>query len=597
MKKFRRKVLDMLMSNNSGSSLRQQLLDGAPFRSSLLYTAIPQRAASGTTGTFTRATTSTWPNNDGYMVTGVAGEIGFVGARRVRNLVTKSEDLTSGWAANNAGSVTATTITFTAASNDGWNVTGLTVEAGRTYLWSALMSATSGTKNVRFRCGGGALSSNIGLTTTPTRVSAVFTAVTAGATNGIYNESGGGAATVNCTEMQLEDITGRTDQTTPSEYVSVGVESAPYYHGSFVDGVKCYSTDINGAAIPSSTLLGYQAEGARTNLCLQSQTIATAPWQIGNGIAVTADQYVAPDGTTTMDKLTAIAGNTQHFWYQELTTTAAVHTYSVYLRYVNNQWARIGVYDGVGSFYAAFDILNGVVGSTLGAVTATAIEPMGDGVTWRVSLTATLAANALSQVYLSVVNADDPSFGLWNAVGTEAIGAWGAQVELGSFASSYIPTTTIAVTRNADVLTYSSAGNIDGTKGWCYAEVNGSNVSYLSTDGAYYVTSDTSSDSPILYNVPVPPGKLSTFDGTSIINGDAITANIKGCVSWGGTSRSISVNGGTPVSGAFDGAIITGSSIGIGHKVGGITSAYANIGPIYIGQRQLSASELQAITS
>jgi hypothetical protein len=50
---------------------------------------------------------------------------------------------------------------------------------------------------------------------------------------------------------------------------------------------------------------------------------------------------------------------------------------------------------------------------------------------------------------------------------------WGAQLETGSVATSYIPTTTAAVTRNADVINLSGAvsGCIGQTEGTIYAEV------------------------------------------------------------------------------------------------------------------------------
>jgi hypothetical protein len=58
--------------------------------------------------------------------------------------------------------------------------------------------------------------------------------------------------------------------------------------------------------------------------------------------------------------------------------------------------------------------------------------------------------------------------------GVSGIFVWGAQVETGSIATSYIPTTTAAVTRNADVISVSGAvsGCIGQTQGTLYAEVD-----------------------------------------------------------------------------------------------------------------------------
>jgi hypothetical protein len=54
-----------------------------------------------------------------------------------------------------------------------------------------------------------------------------------------------------------------------------------------------------------------------------------------------------------------------------------------------------------------------------------------------------------------------------------SVNVFGAQLETGSVATSYIPTTTAAVTRNADVVSVSGAvsGCIGQTEGTLYAEV------------------------------------------------------------------------------------------------------------------------------
>jgi hypothetical protein len=172
---------------------------------------------------------------------------------------------------------------------------------------------------------------------------------------------------------------------------------------------------------------------------------------------------------------------------------------------------------------------------------------------------------------------------------------YGAQVELGSAATSYIPTTTAAVTRNADVLTYPSAGNIDGTVGWCSAEV-ASIFDGAKTGNRYFVdVSAPSGNRPVLWDASGTT--LSLFDGTgvrSLVSYTPSTAGKKIVSTWGGTSSQGAVSGAVGSAQSFDGDLNVGAAIGIG----GISSAepYACIRNVRIGQLQLSASEAQAVT-
>ena len=65
-----------------------------------------------------------------------------------------------------------------------------------------------------------------------------------------------------------------------------------------------------------------------------------------------------------------------------------------------------------------------------------------------------------------------------SSIASGTVNAWGAQLETGSVATSYIPTTTGSVTRNADVISVSGAvsGSIGQTQGTIYAEVDVRNL-------------------------------------------------------------------------------------------------------------------------
>ena len=55
---------------------------------------------------------------------------------------------------------------------------------------------------------------------------------------------------------------------------------------------------------------------------------------------------------------------------------------------------------------------------------------------------------------------------------TSGVILWGAQLELGSYSTSYIPTTTASVTRNADVINKTSVSALIGqTEGTLYTEI------------------------------------------------------------------------------------------------------------------------------
>ena len=593
-----------LMENNNGWPLRSQLLDGAPFYAQLTNSLVLNRGTGSPT--YTGATTKTFPDNEGVLRTAIAGEARFVGARRVRNLLPAStEDLSSaGFTRFNA---TASTDTLTASVGAGFHYTysgSGSYTAATKYIYSVEVERTNNDW-IFVGLNDGQLSyfnTTTGLfgTTDGTVSSASATLVSAGVyrialaaipgavavkcTVGIANANGGasfvavGTETIKARKFQLEDITGRADQTTPSEYVSVGVLSAPY-HGAGVDGVKYFDTDLSGNPIAASTLKGYLAEPAATNLCTKSQEFDA--WTKGNGGAgslpvVTANDGVAPDGTTTADKVVFAApgaGDISALTSPAFATTvASSYTSAVYIK-----------------AFAAGDVGKQILTRQAGAAGYTAKTLTAD---WqRLGTTETAIGDSTS---IDIVLR--PTFG--GSSGTVSVYLWGAQVELGSAATSYIPTTTVAVARNADVESVPTSGNIIAASGWI---------------SLTYTPTHAPSGTVFLWGTYVDASNYTAIlhDATNLIfrkriagtNYDATIANAfvsgttyKMAATWGASGTGIALNGTLGTGHANTTAAQIGTAMQTGADGNGANQPGMSLGNERIGQRQLSSSELQAIT-
>ena len=212
---------------------------------------------------------------------------------------------------------------------------------------------------------------------------------------------------------------------------------------------------------------GVLIEGARTNLCLQSQTFDNASWTKSRA-TVTADAAVAPDGTTTADKLVEdSSATTTHRTQQGVTKAASAiqYTASVYVKAAERTFAQLTLTDATEDDGAQvfINLSDGTLSTPAARVGA------GGGFTSISATTATLA-NGWYRVSLTATTDSDTTVRLWvhtatslsnnsyTGDGTSGIYLWGAQLEAASFPSSYIPTTTASATRAADVLTVPVSG-------------------------------------------------------------------------------------------------------------------------------------------
>jgi len=252
--------------------------------------------------------------------------------------------------------------------------------------------------------------------------------------NAVTSFTGDGTSGVFIWGAQLEPV---TYQTTASTYVAT--TSAAYYGPRF---------DYDPVTLAAKGLL---IEEARTNLATGSADFTATYWPVATNAVVTADNTTSPDGTNNADRL---ADNTtagvQHRIYRDYTFTAASHTLSVFAKRNDHRWLRLFFFDGTTSFFGNFDLLNGVVGNKQ-ASTTTTITAFGNG-WYRCTMTATTAA-AAGNIQLVMLPSDDTAVPvLYTGTGT-SLWLFGAQLEAGSFATSYIPTVASQVTRSADVAT------------------------------------------------------------------------------------------------------------------------------------------------
>ena len=201
-------------------------------------------------------------------------------------------------------------------------------------------------------------------------------------------------------------------------------------------------------------------EPARTNLITYSEDFTG--WSLTSASKSLDSSVVSPEGSSGVQKLTSSIGSSFHFALFSVTLTGK-QSFSVFLKKGTVSQASLFLSE-VGNFGAIFDLENGLVESVSGSDNTAEIHNYGNG-WYRCIVNHTSTDDLVNQVRIGVNNG---AIGSFNADGTEAIYIYGAQVEAGSYATSYIPTEGSSVTRAREdiALTLPDDASFDSSNGF-----------------------------------------------------------------------------------------------------------------------------------
>ena len=249
---------------------------------------------------------------------------------------------------------------------------------------------------------------------------------------------------------------------------------------SVASGIPRLDYFASGGTVGCPALL---VEPSAQNLALQSENFLTT-WSPTNITVTTGSTaaFTAPDGTTSADLLTASASGSARIIQSFSFVSGTTYTYSAFAKAGSGFFGLTMENGGVASGAAVIWNLNTgalAVSGTAGAgytLQSQGIENYGNG-WYRCRMTVLLGLSAAGNIRANTSDGTMLTAVIQSASGNTAY-VWGAQLETGSIATSYIPTTTAAVTRNADVVSVSGAvsGSIGQASGTIYAEVDLSRI-------------------------------------------------------------------------------------------------------------------------
>lgn len=340
---------------------------------------------------------------------------------------------------------------------------------------------------------------------------------------------------------------------------------------------------------------GLLVEEQRTNLLVQSQDFSTT-WT-NTRTTETVDATTAPDGTVTADKLVEdTSASNDHVITQTATVSiSTTYTYSVFIKASERTWAFLNMVDvGISSYRSWFNLSTGVVGTSDSGNTAS-IQSVGNG--WYRCIVSRATTGSQTSMRCEIGLSTGDNVINYTGNGTSGLFIWGAQLEAGAFATSYIPTVASTVTRSADVASVDTVSPwYSGTESTLFAEFDIIGAGSPQTIAS--LQASAVADGLLLYKSGTGLNMLAIVDASSVTLGTlSLNAAAKVALAYNGSANGAVLNGGsvssvgTTVSAAATKLSIGASFNGTANKLNG------HLRRIAYYPRRLTNAEIQALTA
>jgi len=266
--------------------------------------------------------------------------------------------------------------------------------------------------------------------------------------------------------------------------------------------------------------------------------VTASGWGRSNIATVNANASIAPNGTTTADKVIPNTTSGFHNVSENIGTVQSgnIYTLSVYAKADGYNFIRLNFGNVAGGGFTFFDVLNGAIGGT-GSTISNAIENVGNG--WfRCSVTRAASSTAIlsSDIYVQSAN---NQFAGWAGNGTDGVLVWGAQISDSASIDPYVYNPAAALTSTAyygprfdynpnyaytagNLIPYANPQDFSNNSFWFKARATApattATADPAGTYTAYKLTEDTTASASHLIqwqgvNTPVTAGVQYTFSG------------------------------------------------------------------------------------